>query len=422
MKKVIIFSLAAAAVLTACNNDEIPGASLATKGFPMSDFQFSVETPLQTRSNAEGLIGADASAVLNPWSNDDRLRLFVTDYEQAKQGTFTKYEGAVALNRELAYNSTLKGWGYSDGSDPVTLSNVKARLYAWSPSQTTAASPYYNGDATLNPNACPIVFNTPNKVDFLYGTHRNTKDGTTNLPGDNIADDGGSSHVNGMPYDYVDNENTKVRIYMKHAQAYVQVNLLKEAVDPKEKYSGAGVVTAVEIMRLKRTVNAYNKPVLEPADDPKMPSKGTVNITENASIRDNITVTDYSILTMTDFFTGGASFTLNPTVLSGTPTWTKGFSVVCPMEADEVRGFHIQVDGKDFYVDACQVNADNTPRDMEWKAGFKYIYNLILTGKGLNLVPDPEDPDGDGDVDGDGIADFVVVKPWNAGAEIDKDF
>ena len=226
MKKVIIFSLAAAAVLTACNNDEIPGASLATKGFPMSDFQFSVETPLQTRSNAEGLIGADASAVLNPWSNDDRLRLFVTDYEQAEQGTFTKYEGAVALNRELAYSSTLKGWGYSDGSDPVTLSNVKARLYAWSPSQTTAASPYYNGDATLNPNACPIVFNTPNKVDFLYGTHRNTKDGTTNLPGDNIADDGGSSHVNGMPYDYVDNENTKVRIYMKHAQAYVQVNLL----------------------------------------------------------------------------------------------------------------------------------------------------------------------------------------------------
>ena len=195
MKKVIIFSLAAAAVLTACNNDEIPGASLATKGFPMSDFQFSVETPLQTRSNAEGLIGADASAVLNPWSNDDRLRLFVTDYEQAEQGTFTKYEGAVAL------------------------SNVKARLYAWSTSQTTAASPYYNGDATLNPNACPIVFNTPNKVDFLYGTHRNTKDGTTNLPGDNIADDGGSSHVNGMPYDYVDNENTKVRIYMKHAQA-----------------------------------------------------------------------------------------------------------------------------------------------------------------------------------------------------------
>ena len=92
------------------------------------------------------------------------------------------------------------------------------------------------------------------------------------------------------------------------------------------------------------------------------------------------------------------------------------------MEADEVRGFHIQVDGKDFYVDACQVNTDGTPRDMEWKAGFKYIYNLILTGKGLNLVPDPDDPDGDGDVDGDGIADFVVVKPWNAGAEIDKDF
>ena len=62
---------------------------------------------------------------------------------------------------------------------------------------------------------------------------------------------------------------------------------------------------------------------------------------------------------------------LNPTVSSGTPSWEKGFALVCPTAAAKVRGFYIQVDGKDYYVDSCE--ADGT--DIEWKAGYKYTYN-----------------------------------------------
>ncbi|MGM9798605.1 MAG: fimbrillin family protein [Parabacteroides sp.] len=427
MRKLVGLSVFLGALsLFACSDDEMPAMKENTKGCFLKDIQLDVFNEPDTKSNFEGLVGAN-DAVTNPWIQGDKVRLFVTDYENAILGTFNRYEGAIALNRELSYDASLLGWEYSDGRDPVTLSNVKSRLYAFSPSQTVTTSPYYNGDASLNPNAVPIEFNTPNKVDFLFGTHRNTKDGTTDLAGDNQTDTGGSSHEFGTNKDYVDNENVKLRLYMKHAQAYVQVNLLKEAVDPKEKYSGLGIVTKVQIMGLKRTVNAYNKPVVVPDDDPTLPTNGTVNVTNNGAI----TVTNTAILDMTDFFgdtrnlidgetshAARTEFALNPTVDPGTPSWEKGFALVCPTPASKVRGFYIQVDGKDYYVDSCE--ADGT--DIEWKAGYKYTYNLILTGKGINLVPDPDNPDRDGDVDGDGISDYIVVKPWNVVTSINKDF
>ena len=74
-------------------------------------------------------------------------------------------------------------------NDPVTLSNQKARLYAFSPSIPVAGPFVYNGDATLDPTRVPINFNTPNKVDYLYGTHRNTKDGVTDPDGDNTTEE-----------------------------------------------------------------------------------------------------------------------------------------------------------------------------------------------------------------------------------------
>lgn len=427
MRKLVGLSVFLGALsLFSCSDDEMPVAKDNTQGCFLKDIQLDVFNAPDTKSNFQGLVGAN-DAVKNPWIQDDKVRLFVTDYENAVLGTFNRYEGAIALNRELSYDATQLGWAYSDNRDPVTLSNVKARLYAFSPSQTSTTSLYYNGDASLNPNAVPIEFNTANKVDFLFGTHRNTKDGTTDLTGDNATDNGGSTHEFGTNWDFVDNENVKLRLYMKHAQAYVQVNLLKEAVDPKEKYSGLGIVTKVQIMGLKRTVNAYNKPVVVPDDDPTLPTQGTVNVTNNGAI----TVTNTAVLNMTDFFGDTRSlidgetshaartqFTLNPTVETGTPSWEKGFALVCPTEASKVRGFYIQVDGKDYYVDSCE--ADGT--DIEWKAGYKYTYNLILTGKGINLVPDPANPDRDGDVDGDGISDYIVVKPWNVVTDINKDF
>ena len=432
MKRVLIgFFAVGALTLASCSSEDDPIAKVennnSTEKVFLNDIVldvFSEPASSITKSNAQGLVG-NGSAVANPWIANDKVRMFVTDYTNAVSRTFNMYEGAVALNRELKYNTTLKGWEYSDGKDPVTLSNVKARIYACSPSQTSTASAYYNGDVNLNPSAVPIEFNTANKVDFLFGTHRNTLDGTTSLADDNRVDTGGSTHEHGTNKDYIDNMDNKLRLYMKHAQAYVQVNLLKEAVDPKEKYSGAGVVTKVQIMGLERTVNSYGRDVLVPAADPKLPSKGTYDLTNNGKV----TVTETAILDMTDFFgntttlidgetshAARTQFTLNPTVSSGTPSWEKGFALVCPTAAAKVRGFYIQVDGKDYYVDSCE--ADGT--DIEWKAGYKYTYNLVLTGKGINLVPDPTDDDGD--VDGDGVSDFIVVKPWNVGNSIDKDF
>lgn len=432
MKKFKFFTMALAAMsLVACSNDDVDsavnGGKEVTKGTTIEAI-FDVEGhSVGTKGNSEGLVGDNATTVQNPWVNDDKLRFFITDYEKAVTGDFTAYEGAIHMNRELKYDAAQKGWLYSDGADPATLSNVKARLYAYSPSQTTSSSKFYNGDIALKPNACPIVFNTPNKVDFMYGTHRNTLDGSTNLPGGNGEDNGGSTESTGTNKDYIDNKNNKARLYMKHAQAYVEVRLLKNVTDPKKKYSGEGRVTTVEIMGLERITNAQGKDDWKPAADNKLPAAGTCDATQEGKI----TVTETAVLPMTDFYNGGTcDFLLQGTVASGaTPNYGegKGFAVVCPTVASKVRGFHLVVDGKDFYIDAADVKFNDQRHvtsitDVEWKAGFKYVYNLTLTGKGIELVPDPENPSTDGDVDGDGVADYIVVKPWNTTNELSQDF
>ena len=427
MKKFKFFTMALAAMsMVACSNEDEMGRNnpgVGTKGTGI-EVQFDVD-------------GDDKDAngtAYNPWETGDKLRFFITDYAEAVNGDFTKYEGAINLNRELAYDKTQKGWLYSDGADPATLSNVKARLYAYSPSQTTSGSAYYNGDVALKPNACPIVFNTPNKVDFMYGTHRNTLNGSSTIPGDNVNDNGGSTESIGTDKDYVDNKNNKTRLYMKHAQAYVEIRLLKNATDPKKKYSGEGIVTAVEIMQLERITNEQGKDDWKPRADNTLPTAGTCDATAEGKIN----VTDRGVLKMTDFYTGAGNtcnFTLNPTVASGTPDYGqgKGFALVCPEEATTsnttkmTRGFHVVVDGKDFYIDAADVKFNDQRHvtnitEVEWKPGYKYVYNFVLTGKGLELVPDPENPSTDGDVDGDGISDFIVVKPWNTTPEFNQEF
>lgn len=432
MKKFKLFAMALAAVsMVACSNDDevANGVQTGVKGTPL-EVQFDVDG-VGTKSNFEGLVGGDVSTgntQRNPWVAGDQVRMFITDYDQAINGIFVTYEGGIQINRMLQYNASLKGWEYNDGADPATLSNKKARLYAYSPSQTTSGSAFYNGDATLKPNACPIVFNTPNKVDFMYGTHRNTLDGSSTIPGDNADDNGGSTDATGTNKDYVDNQNTKTRLYMKHAQAYVEVRLLKNDTDPKKKYSGEGRVTCVEIMGLERITNAQGNDDWKPAADNTLPSAGTCDATKEGMI----TVTQNAVLPMTDFYTaagGTCDFLLNPTVASGTPDYTKGFALLCPTVASKVRGFHLVVDGKDFYIDAADVKFNDQRHvlsitDIEWKPGYKYIYNFVLTGKGLELIPDPENPDGnkDGDVDGDGISDFITVKPWNTTDELNQEF
>lgn len=437
MKQFKLFTIALAALtMAACSNEDDlagNGSNGATKGAPI-DLQIDVEgLSATTKSNAEGLVGdvTNPSGAVNPWVAGDKIRLFITDYDQAVAGTFVKYEGAVELNREISYTlnpvdgKNWPGWIYSDGVDDATLSNVKARLYAYSPSLTE------NSNCDMAPNLCPITFNTPNKIDYMYGTHRNTLDGTTTVPGDNSVDQGGSTHSTGTNLDYIDGQNTKVRLYMKHAQSIVEVRLLKNDTDPKKKYSGEGKVTAVEIMGLERYTTATGKIEWQPLPANNPPKTGICNATAEGAI----TVQTREVLPMTDFYTaagGTCDFTLNPTVASGTANPTTGFALVCPTADDVVRGFHIQVDGKDYYICAGNVkysdqhNVTSTADEekIEWKAGYRYIYNLTLTGKGIELVPDPTNPDGnkDGDVDGDGISDFVVVKPWTTDQTIDQDF
>lgn len=121
MKKIYVFSMAMAAMtMAACSNDD-EMAAMQGNSTGLIDYEISVPSPVvSTKSNAEGLVGNDGNK--NPWINGDKLRMFATDYDQAVSGTFIAYQGAHQINRELAYSTSLKGWEYSDGVDPVTVS------------------------------------------------------------------------------------------------------------------------------------------------------------------------------------------------------------------------------------------------------------------------------------------------------------
>ena len=65
----------------------------------------------------------------------------------------------------------------------------------------------------------------------------------------------------------------------------------------KKKYSGEGIVTAVEIMQLERITNEQGKDDWKPRADNTLPTAGTCDATAEGKIN----VTDRGVLKMTDF-------------------------------------------------------------------------------------------------------------------------
>ena len=94
---------------------------------------------------------------------------------------------------------------------------------------------------------------------------------------------------------------------------------------------------------------------------------------------------------------------MNPTVL-GVPNWSTAQVLLAPCKDDMVRGFHVVVDDVDFYIPCCTAD-----KPVEWKAGFMYTYDMVLTGKGLEMTNGA-----DGEV--------ITVKPWEDGGTTPGEF
>lgn len=403
MKKLLFAAMVGTMALASCSNDDTVAPDVPSSDGDVVKPRFEmIVDGISTKSNTEGMMTGG-----HPWVDGDQIRLFSLNYDKfVADRTVEKYAGADYLNKGYSYKAAEETWRHVD-NDPVTLSNLKARLYAFSPSIPSASNGFvYNGDASLDPTRVPINFNTPNKVDYLYGTHRNTRDGVTDTEGDNTVDNGGSNSEIGTNLDYVDNKNPLVRLYMKHAQTYVKIRLTKEAVNPEKKYFGDGIVTALEVMQLKQTLSSYGNVTFVPGDGefgPAMPSNGYIDITRT---EDNITPNEWKVAQMTDLIDGNTkkSFTLNPTVSAGVPRYNEAFVLLAPCKDDMVRGFHLVVDGVNFYIPCCTAD-----KPVEWKAGFMYTYDMVLTGKGLELTNGE-----DGEV--------ITVKPWNDGGTTPGEF
>ena len=295
---------------------------------------------------------------LNPvsnWENGDKIGLYAVN-----QSTLVTYLGAKP-NLAYQYSKTERKWLFDPTTDPAKdkqlyLHSGNATLYAFSPLNKTAE------DLT----AVPLNLNT--NVDYLYGTHR-------------VA-----------PF-YVNNQQTSIKIEMMHAQAYVGVRL-KRSID--HPYSQTGNITSIKI--------TGNTPSGQEAGYVKgtYPATGALNLSTGAinvssATRDNVTIA------------GIGSGVIIPIVTNTTaPTTSLFYAMIAPEKSDVRKGFQLVVDGKTHFV---PIN------NIEWKAGYQYIYTLTITGKGIDTGDDvnPSDPD-------DHTNDALIIRPWASGADDNYDF
>lgn len=295
---------------------------------------------------------------LNPvsqWENGDKIGLYAVD-----QGTLTTYRGAKP-NLAYQYSKTERKWEFDATADvtkdkQLYLHSGNAELFAFSPLNKTA------NDLT----AVPLNFNT--NVDYLYGTHR-------------IA-----------PF-YVNNQQTSIKLEMLHAQTYVAVRL-KRSVD--HPYNQDGIISSMKI--------TGNTPVGQETGYVKgtYPTTGTLNLTSGAINSSSATRGDVIIAG----FDSGVKI---PDLAGNTaPTTNIYYAMISPEKADVRKGFQLVVDGKTHYV---PIN------ECEWKAGYKYIYTLTITGKGIDSgdIVNPDDPN-------DHSGDALIIRPWSNGVDESYDF
>lgn len=289
------------------------------------------------------------------WENGDKIGLYAVD-----QGTLTTYRGAQP-NLCYKFSKSERKWDFDATADTkkpkqLFLHSGNAVLYAFSPWDKVAE------DLT----ATPVKFNT--NVDYLYGTHR-------------VA-----------PL-YVNNQQTSIKLEMLHAQTYVAVRL-KRSVD--HPYNEDGVVTSLKI--------TGNTPANQAAAYVKgsYPATGTLNLTKGA-----INTTG---ATRGDIVVSGFSSGITIPALSGAtaPATSIFYAMIAPEAASVRKGFQLVVDGKTHFVPISEC---------EWKAGYKYIYTLTITGKGIE-GGDEVDPNNPNDHSGDAL----VIRPWANGVNEDYDF
>ena len=295
---------------------------------------------------------------LNPvtaWENGDKIGMYAVD-----QGTVKTYRGAKP-NLAYQYLKTEHKWEFDTTADPAKdkqlfLHSGNAVLYAFSPLNKNAE------DLT----AVPLKFNT--NVDYLYGTHR-------------VA-----------PF-YVNNQQTTIRLEMLHAQAFVGVRL-KRSVD--RPYNQDGIITSMKI-----TGNTPSS--LEAAYvRGNYPTTGTLNLSTGEI--------NSASASRSDIIVAGFDSGVTIPELVGATANTTGiyYAMIAPEKENVRKAFQLVLDGKTHFV---PVN------DCEWKPGFKYIYTLTITGKGIDTGDDvnPDDPN-------DHSGDALIIRPWASGVDESHDF
>lgn len=295
---------------------------------------------------------------LNPvigWENGDKIGLYAVD-----QGTLNTYRGAKP-NLAYQYLKTERKWEFDPTADPVKdkqlfLHSGNAVLYGFSPLNKRAE------DLTV----VPLNFNT--NVDYLYGTHR-------------VA-----------PF-YVNNQQTSLKLEMLHAQAYVGIRL-KRSVD--RPYNQDGIITSLKITG--NTATGQEPGYIAG----NYPTTGTLNLSTGEINTASATCSDVVIAG----FDSGVTI---PQLAGSTANLTNiYYAMIAPEKVDVRKGFQLVVDGKTHFVPL---------NNCEWKAGYKYIYTLTVTGKGIDPgdVVNPDDPN-------DHSGDALIIRPWGSGVDESYDF
>lgn len=345
--RIWLFQLGLFGLLTGCSQDDgLPGSPEATVSL-RPDFHVG---STRTRSIVNGHSAGGGEGTINS------VAVFVT---KSADG-YTSYPGVTAsgkTNGLSQYTFDGTNWTVTSGYPEVKLSNLEARIYAFSPSDATLA-PSANSTAHTIPVALSATqtFDGTNAwncsvTDYMYGSGTRTVGSTDVIKANNVNPETPSATVSFQP-----------SIYMQHALSQIVFTLQSangRAVTPFD------YVLKVEVEREDNTSVFCD-------------GNGTMNIADGT-----ITVSP-QVSTLT--FSPTGPVTAAQCGAYSTPK-AVAYGLVAPRT---VNGGNLKLT---FTLNKNIGNPeDRTQRvltvsvgDQTWKKGYKYVYNLTLSDRDITV-------------------------------------
>lgn len=340
------FGLGLLTILSGCSADDPMSVEASTTVILQPDFHVN---GVETRSIISGIATTEGEGRIN------QVRLFVT-----KENGYTPYDGVGGSGTEglstFIYQSVSGGGSDWVGSPIVKLSNVKARIYAYSPA-TASLTKSSSSTAHTIPIQLPAAQTfyggkewDCDATDYMYGSASGVVGEATPIIASNTNPSGSGPSTG----------TYKPEIYLQHALARLTFTM--------QSATGRSVNTTYDYVKkitLKATSNSFTT------------GSGTMSVADGA-IGGGTSVAELS-------FTPKEASNITTAVLCGAPATpvTVGYGLVAPLTSAENITITVVVGAKNDATHDRELSANLSP--ITWKKGHTHKIQITLSNRAITV-------------------------------------